>query len=413
MSYVNFNEKLLGLQGVEITDIKEFDRNLEIHIIQRGRVGRCPHCDTLCGTIHDYRTQRIKDLPAFGKNVTLVFRKRRLHCHHCRKHFYQKNSFLPKYHRMTNRLAWHVLELLRDVRSFSSIARELNLSISTVIRIFDLVGYAPPKTLPRVIAIDEFKGNTRREKYQCIITDPENHKVLDILPKRYEYHLGGYFREYSKAEREKVELFVSDMWKPFQNTACSYFPNATRVIDKYHWARQMTWAFENVRKQEQKKFRKDYRRYFKHSRQLLLKRFDYLPLEKQQQVLVMLDTSVALSRSHFYKERFQEIVALSNADEKREMFKHWVDYTEASDLPQFKRCTNTYRHWMTEILNSMDTPITNGFTEGCNNKIKVLKRNAYGYRNFERFRNRILHIFSEQKPSKQQTDVAPSCLHYV
>ena len=55
MSYVNFNEKLLGLQGVEITDIKEFDRNLEIHIIQRGRAGRCPHCDTLCGTIHDYR----------------------------------------------------------------------------------------------------------------------------------------------------------------------------------------------------------------------------------------------------------------------------------------------------------------------------------------------------------------------
>ena len=86
MSYVNFNEKLLGLQGVEITDIKEINRNLEIHIIQKSCTGYCPHCKTLCGTIHDYRTQRIKDLPAFGKNVTLVFRKRRLHCHHCGKH---------------------------------------------------------------------------------------------------------------------------------------------------------------------------------------------------------------------------------------------------------------------------------------------------------------------------------------
>ncbi|MEF2920191.1 MAG: transposase, partial [Acutalibacteraceae bacterium] len=52
---------------------------------------------------------------------------------------------------------------------------------------------------------------------------------------------------------------------------------------------------------------------------------------------------------------------------------------------------------ITGILNSFTTKFTNGFTEGCNNKIKVLKRNAYGYRNFKRFRNRIIHIFSNQR----------------
>ena len=61
------------------------------------------------------------------------------------------------------------------------------------------------------------------------------------------------------------------------------------------------------------------------------------------------------------------------------------------------KCGKTMLNWLNSILNSFLTPITNGFTEGCNNKIKVLKRNAYGYQNFNRFRNRILHMFSLQK----------------
>lgn len=72
------------------------------------------------------------------------------------------------------------------------------------------------------------------------------------------------------------------------------------------------------------------------------------------------------------------------------------------DLPAFDKleyyeCSNTLINWQTEILNTFDYPYSNGFTEGCNNKIKVLKRNAYGYRNFKRFRNRIMHIFAYQK----------------
>ena len=60
------------------------------------------------------------------------------------------------------------------------------------------------------------------------------------------------------------------------------------------------------------------------------------------------------------------------------------------------KCAKAMQNWLTGILNSFTTPITNGFIEGCNNKIKVLKRNAYGYRNFKRFRNRILHMFSDK-----------------
>ena len=65
-----------------------------------------------------------------------------------------------------------------------------------------------------------------------------------------------------------------------------------------------------------------------------------------------------------------------------------------SEIPAFVKCANTYRNWFTPITDPFFCPYTNGFTEGCNNRIKVLKRNAYGVQNFKRFRNRILFMFS-------------------
>jgi transposase len=75
----------------------------------------------------------------------------------------------------------------------------------------------------------------------------------------------------------------------------------------------------------------------------------------------------------------------------------WVYMAQDSNLLEYYECSNTLINWRTEILNTFDYPYSNGFTEGCNNKIKVLKHNAYGYRNFKRFRNRIMHIFAYQK----------------
>jgi transposase len=77
----------------------------------------------------------------------------------------------------------------------------------------------------------------------------------------------------------------------------------------------------------------------------------------------------------------------------RTALSHWIMTAQNSGLSRFVACGNTMVRWSKGILNSFDCPYTNGFTEGVNNKIKVLKRNAYGYHNFTRFRNRILHMF--------------------
>ncbi len=401
MLYTHYTEEILGLQGVNVRKVVNEAEKIEIHAELTRTEHHCIGCGAATDTVHDYRTQKVKDIPAFGKQVTLYLKKRRYRCLHCGKRFFENNSFLAKYSRMTNRLIAFVIDRLRDERSFTSVAREVNTSVTTVIRIFDLVSY-PKAELSQTLSIDEFKGNTSGEKYQCILTDPVNKVVLDILPERYGHYLSGYFKGFSMENRAKVKCFVSDMWKTYADASSVWFKNATQIVDKYHWIRQAIWAFENVRKEEQKKFSKTHRRYFKRSRALLIKRFDELTDEQKQQVNVMLYISPNLSRAHWYKESFLKILDNPDGQSRKKALRDWIQSAICCELPQFEKCAKTMQNWSEGIINSLDSSITNGFTEGCNNKIKVLKRNAYGYQNFKRFRNRILHIFSHKHFLNQQ-----------
>ena len=402
MLYTDFTEEMLGLQGVKVTKIEKDEKTLVIHAEMQRKEHHCISCGTATDTIHDYRTQVIKDIPAFGRLVKIVLRKRRYRCPCCGKRFFEENTFLPKYHRMTNRLAFYVLDKLRNEHSFTSVAKEVNLSVTTVIRIFDMITYSKPKTLPVALSIDEFKGNTWGEKYQCIIADPVNKVILDILPKRYSNYLTTYFKSYPKQIRNQVKYFVSDMWRTYSDISDIWFKNATKIIDKYHWIRRAIWAFENIRKSEQKKLSPQLRKYFKRSKSLLNKRFESLDDEQKQQVNVMLYYSVNISRAYFYKEDFLNIIKSKNPEASVIAFNEWIESAKQCELEPFEKCAKTMNNWHSSITNSFSYPITNGFIEGCNNKIKVLKRNAYGYQNFKRFRNRILHMFSHQQSTKKQ-----------
>ena len=394
MLYTHSTEKLIGLQDLKIISVNNNETEIHIYGQLDRKLHKCPCCGAETNKIHDYREQVIKDIPLYDKHAFIHLQKRRYRCD-CGKRFFENNPFLPRYHRRTNRLSAHILDRLRKLVTFTDVAKEVNLSPTTVMRTFDLVSYAP-RQLPTTLSIDEFKGNTDKEKYQCIITDPVNKIVLDILPKRYESYLTKYFLNFDKNERDKITTFVSDMWKPYSSVAAKLFKNAEQVVDKYHWIRQVFWAFDGVRKDVQKKLGKDYRIYFKHSRKLLFKRFSELDDEQKQRVNLMLALSPNLYTAHFYKEDFLKILDCRDRDSAKTALSEWIYCAFDCGIERFKKCAQTMINWMTGILNSFSTPVTNGFTEGCNNKIKVLKRIAFGYQNFNRFRNRILHIFSNQ-----------------
>lgn len=385
----NYIREILGLEDVIIKDVKNIYGQLHIYLKMAKSIHKCPNCGEMTSKVHDYRTQIIKDIPAHGQYVYLHLKKRRHVCKSCKKRFYEQVSFLPKYHRMTSRFYAYIINQLREVYSYASVARQNNISGATVSRIFDNIKYPKPR-LPKVLSIDEFKGNAEGEKFQCILTNPDKQEVLDILPKRRLDDLCGYFGEY--VGRKDVKYVVMDMSTLFKSMAKSCFPKARIVTDKYHVVRQVTWALEAVRKSEQKKFSKDRRKYFKRSRHLLNKHSSKLTTDEQNQLTVMLSASQRLRIAYLIKTNFERFMSCKSKEVARKELSKWIVLTQSYKMPEFDNCCKAFINWSNEILEMFGCTYSNGYTEGMNNKIKVVKRNAYGVRNFERFRNRILHV---------------------
>ncbi len=381
--------KLLDLEDVIVKSIKHSDSLITIHLETKPTEQVCPICGTITSKIHDYRLQTIKDIPFQLKPVNLILRKRRYSCT-CGKHFYEKYPWLPKYQHLTKRLAMYICHQLRNTISYTYVSSQTNISVSTVTRIFDRVQYDRP-SISKVLCIDEFKGNAETGKFQCILVDGKKNRILDILPNRTQPHLCSYFRDVPKDQRNRVEFFISDMWEPYRDIAKTFFPNATLIADKYHFIRQVTWAIENVRKRLQRTMSVPLRKYYKHSRRLILGRYDKLKGESKKECDLMLHYNDDLRKAHYFKEWFYHICEENSYSILRTEFWDWIKNAEICRIKEFEACARTFRNWSKEILNAFKYGYTNGPTEGYNNKIKVLKRVSYGIIKFSRFRNRILH----------------------
>ena len=381
----DYTAKILDLEDVIITNVENVAGQLHIHLELPQKEHRCPACGTCTSNIHDYRNQVIKDVP-LARNTYLHLRKRRYRCD-CGKRFFEKNSFLPRYHRVTNRLVASVIQAFRKTVPAKDIGSQYNISGVTAMRYFNCFNTSPAE-LPEVLSIDEFKGNSGGQKYNSLVVDPKEKRVLDVLPNRFENDLSKYFSQFPS--KNKVKCFVCDMNPHFRQVAERCFPQAIVVADKYHVIRQVFWAMENVRKNEQKKLSEAFRKYFKKSRSLLMKSINSLTDEERNKLALMFEIAPRLATAYRLKSDFMEVMHSSSSKEGEQKLADWLYAAEKENMPEFRACTTAYHNWAREILNSLDVPWTNGFIEGCNNKTKVLKRVCFGMRNFDNFRKRIL-----------------------
>ena len=381
----DYTAKLLNLEDVIITDVKNLCNEVHISLQLPRKAHICPACGAVTDRIHDYRMQTIKDVP-LARNTFLHLRKRRYRCA-CGKRFFEENTFLPRYYRITSRLVSEIIHAFEKVVPAKEIGCRFNVSGVTAMRYFRYVNHRV-KELPEVLSLDEFKGNSGGEKYNSIVADPQNHKVIDILPNRYENDLIRYFSQFES--KNNVKYFVCDMNPHFRQVAKGCFKNAEIVADRYHVIRQVYWAMERVRKNEQKKLSPRFRKYFKKSRFLLMKPLQKLENEERNQLALMFEIAPRLAGAYRLKNEFLTVIHSKSSLVGKQRLAEWLLEAENMNLLVFRDCIKAYRNWSDEILNSMDVPWSNGFIEGCNNKTKVLKRVCFGMRNFRNFRNRIL-----------------------
>lgn len=389
----NYTQDLPLFKGVTVKYFRESEENgnLEAFIEMPVKEHHCPHCGYTTTYIKDYRLQKVKDLSLVGKPLKVTISKRRYICKNCNSTFTENNPYIKRYCHFPQRFYLEAIKETFSLQSFSAIARRFGTSVTSIIRWFDNINY-PKAELPSCIAIDEFKGNAGSEKFQCNLSNPVEHKIIDILPNRDSEDLCKHFLEYPYEKRAKVKKVVMDLSTLFRSVAKKIFPEAKIIADKFHVIRVVTNSLENVRKRIQKEFHDTKRKWFKHSHYLLLKKHESLTEEDIIELNRMLNSSRELEQAWVLKELFYEIFRKETRPEAKKELGNWLSLADELSIPEFQHCITTFTNWRTEIANIVGETISNGFIEGSNNKIKVLKRISFGVQNFERFRNRILNL---------------------
>ena len=390
MPSLDYIEKLTGIKEEWIQNLKETESALVLAVQLPPQEHICPHCKAATRRVKGYYTRLIKHSPLLHKELHLLYRQRRYICS-CGHTFNEKSPFASPYFQTSSSLQQVMLQELRQHLSFQEVARRCHVTTSQVIRVFNEVHIPRPSHLPRVLSIDEFKGNAAGQKYQVIITDSENKRIMDILPARTTPVLLQYFYQFPMSERRKVEFVTMDMSMQFRSVIKTIFPKARIVADRFHMIRLVQWAMERVRKAEQKRLC-HHSRMFKSNKTILTKPYEKLTEEELIKLEGILRCSPRLRCAYALKYAFSKVLRFKDHTNISWALSAWIDLVKSADLPEMNSLVKSFTYWYEEIRSALIYPYSNGFTEGCNNKIKVLKRISFGLRNFERFRNRILYI---------------------
>ena len=425
---MNELRKIMGLdEGYKV--IKTEERNEGkvtakfIYIETTSKKCKCPKCGKYTKSVHDkLKPITLKYVKAFEFITYVILIKRRFVCHECKYKFTESVTIQREKKNISNKVEQKVLKDLKQYNlSLKYIAEENNISDNTVRNILKEHMKDYPKhviSLPRVISFDEFKADTKEGKYAFVLNDPIHKEALDVLSNRKKEYLIQYFTYCEN--RHSVEYVISDMYEPYRIVTTIMFPKAKYVVDPFHYTRYIMDALDKVRIRLQDNYgynSNEYRMLKNKKNVSLLRRysneidwFTYTKRFKNNHLVdilkydlreKLLDIDEELKMSYQLKELFLDITHHATYENVKNQLINWISLVREQNIEEMNEAANTIENWLEYICNSfIDKRFSNGFTEGLNNKIKVIKRVGFGYKDFDFFRLRLLYILNNKNMKK-------------
>jgi len=371
-----------------------------------GHPKRCSQCGAIVEKIHDVSERRVRDLPVGEWDTWLVFPRARLQCPRCGPTV-EAVSWLDRYQRMTTRLAEKIARLAQ-VMPIKQVAAWFGVSWDTVKQIdrralAALLG-APEDHLDglRRLAIDEF-AIRRGHQYATVVLDLERKRIVWIARGRNQAALRGFFTALGATRCAQLDAVAVDMWKPYAAEIRAHCPRAVLVYDLFHLvAKYGLEVIDRVRVDETNRLARpagpgavrDTRRVIKGTRWLLLRNKDTLKTQAERvRLRDLLRANRALFIVYVLKDDLKRLWQYRSVPAARRFWRDWRRRALRSRLPALKKFTVMLARHIDGILSHCRYPINSGMLEGCNNKIKVLKRMAYGYRDDDYFFLKIRAAF--------------------
>ena len=366
-------------------------------------------CCSQCGVVfdnkfekHGFITSNIKIPDVSGFKTILRLKKQRYLCKHCGKAFTLRDNVTDYGCFISKNTKIKIAVELRNKISEKDIAKNNNVSPNTVERIMDSY-YDTQKLyknyLPKVLSFDEFKSVKSADGAMSFhMCNGETGQTIDIVEDRKLVSLLKYFTYYSFNARKRVKFIIIDMYSPYVSLIQKMFPNAQIIIDTFHLIQLISRSLNKTRIFAMKNNKSAYnkmKRYWK----LILKDRNELDYSKWKRytsfpnlmteidvVNYILDQSVELKATYYkYQELLQSI-----KEKNYDAFIYAITNVNNSVSDYMTTSIKSLIEVKDKIYNTFNNNYHNGYIEGNNNFIKVLKRIAFGFRSFRRFKARIM-----------------------
>jgi len=344
---------------------------------------------------YDRRVRRVRDLSCGDLRIYLEVEVRRVQCRRCGRVKREQLEFLADNPFYTKRFAYYVGRRCRQA-TIKDIAEELHLdwdTVKTLEKQYMLAQLAQAGTPgPKAIGIDEIsirKGHT----YRIVVSDLLRGRPIWFGGQdRSEASMAQCYDWLGEKKSRGIRLAVMDMWKPFRNATVARAPQAAILFDKFHIMRHLGNALDTVRKSEYARLSGKDRRYIKGQKYTLLSRRENLTLAGRQTLKALLAANKRLNTAYLLKESFGQLWSYEREGWARRFFENWRVSLKWQRLKPYEKFAQMIdRHW--EGIAAYCQPenkVSLGFVEGLNNKIRVIQRRAYGLRDEEYLRLKIL-----------------------
>ena len=357
----------------------------------------CHQCGQQAAMVHSNGHSRmLRDLNIANAQVWLQVDYRKVWCNDCNGVRVERFSFADASKRVTHRLAQYIYDLCR-VMTVHDVAEHLDLNPKTVKSIDKTFlersfGWTDCHDL-RVLAVDEIalrKGHS----YMTVVMDYFSGRVIWMGENRNKETLDRFFAEMTDQQKQGIEAVAMDMWEPFINRVRHHCTNAKIVFDFFHVVQAFGRAIDKVRRDEYIKAGQQDRKVLKGSRYLLLKNEENLSDNQKHRLEKVLELNSTLSILYILKEQLKLIYYYSDPEKVKQTLDDWCRMAEHVDHPAVKTFIKRLRFFEYGIVAHADYPIGTSRLEGVNNKIKVIKRKAYGFHDSKYFALKVKQAFA-------------------
>jgi transposase len=338
----------------------------------------------------------VRDLSSGGFRVYLELEVRRVCCRHCGGVKQERLDFLADNPRYTRRFALEVGRRCHDA-SLKSVADALHLDWHTTKELEkeylreQLRRAGEPR--PKIIGIDEVSVR-KGQRYRIIVSDLVRCRPIWFDgPDRSQASLERFYQWLGPKRCSKIELAVMDMWESFALATAKHVPKAAILYDKFHVVQHLNDALDEVRRSESARLESDdERRFIKGQRYTLLSRRAHLSYRGRAALKLLLAANKRLQVAYLLKESFDQLWSYRTAGGARAFFWDWQQALRWQRLAPYQEFVGlVLRHWDgIAAWCRLEQKFSLGFVEGLNNKVRVIQRRAYGLRDEEYLRLKVL-----------------------